>query len=415
MRATGSRALGFMVAAAALAMSGCASTAQPEAEGGSGASPLKVALFVNATGPLPSGEENAGPVVQAWAKSVNATGGVAGHPVEIVVADTKGDAPTATTAVRRIVRDDSVVAAVMFDAATEGLVAEDITKAGLPVVGGMGYAPNVWGAMPNWLPLTTSIPSIFNMGIALGAHLGAQNVAMTICAEIAGCEAAEPVVKTASSVLGLNYSGTFKVSSAAPDYTAQCLKLIDGKTDYVMLGAATATAALRLAADCTKQKYAGKWGLFGGVIVPKTMRAADPGVRLSLALNSFPWFAKEAPVVQYRGMMKAQGVPEDAWGDPHGTAGYVTMELFRKALNAGASDLPAKPRRKDVIAAYGAHVKGETLGGLLPQPVTFTADRPAPLITCYWFGTFEKGAFTDAALTKPACDPATLVAAQKGS
>src|SRR6478735_4063791 len=100
-----------MVAAAALAMGGCASTAQPEAGGGSGASPLKVALFVNATGPLPSGEENAGPVVQAWAKSVNATGGVAGHPVEIVVADTKGDAPTATTAVRRIVHDDSVVAA----------------------------------------------------------------------------------------------------------------------------------------------------------------------------------------------------------------------------------------------------------------------------------------------------------------
>jgi len=378
-------------------------------------SPLKVALFINASGPLPSGEENAEPVVRSWADAINDQGGVAGHPIEVVVADTKGDAPTATTAVRKLIKDETVVAAVMFDAATEGLVAAEITEAGLPVIGGMGYAPNAWGAMPNWLPLTTSIPSIFNMGIALGEHLGASNVAMTICAEIAGCEAAEPVVQSASEGLGLTYSGTYKISSSAPDYTAQCLQLIDAGTDYVMLGAATATAALRLASDCTEQNYEGLWGLFGGVIVPETMRASDPGVSLSLALNSFPWFAEDAAATDYRELMKAQGVPEGAWGDPHGTAAYATMELFRQTIDAAADELPAVPSRDDVISAYGKYVKDETLGGLLPQPVTFNADAPNALISCYWFGQFEGGVFADASLESPVCDSPAVVAAQSGS
>jgi len=369
--------------------------------------PLKVGLLVNASGPLPSGEENAAPVMQAWARAVNADGGVAGRPVEIVVADTKGDAPTATAAVQRLTKDDSVIAAVMFDAATEGVVADAIERAGLPVVGGMGYAPNAWGAMPNWLPITTSIPSIFNMGMTLGKSLGGTRTALTICAEIAGCEAAAPVVQRASETLGMSYQGTFKIASSSPSFTAQCLQLIDKKVDYVMLGAATTSAALRLARDCKTQGYDGQWGLFGGVIFPRVMRREDPGMRLGLVLNSFPWFADDAPVARYRDTMEAQGVDEEVYGDLHSTAAYATMELFRKALDADASSLPAHPTRRDIVQAYG-DVRGETLGGLLAQPVTFHPDRPNALVSCYWFGSYEHGTFSDGHLDQPQCDPASL-------
>jgi branched-chain amino acid transport system substrate-binding protein len=382
------------------------STASTDAKAPKG-TPLKLGLLVNATGPLPSGEENAAQVMQAWARAVNGAGGVAGHPVEIEVADTKGDAPTATAAVQRLVKDDSVIAAVMFDAATEGLVAEAITRAGLPVVGGMGYAPNAWGAMPNWLPLTTSIPSIFNMGMMLGDHLGGTRTAMTICAEIAGCAAAEPVVTRAAKVLGMSYEGTFKIAASAPSYTAQCLQLIDKQVDYVMLGAATTSAALRVARDCKTQGYDGQWGLFGGVIFPRVMREEDPGMRLGLVLNSFPWFADEAPVASYRDTMESQGVAEDVYADLHSTAAYATVELFKKALEADAASLPANPTRSDVIAAYGS-VRDETLDGLLPQPITFHPDRPNPLVTCYWFGSYEQGTFSDGHLDQPECDPASL-------
>src|SRR5215470_10548319 len=118
-----------------------------------------------------------------------------------------------------------------------------------------------------------------------------------------------------------------------------------------MLGAATTSAALRLAKDCTTQGYHGRWGLFGGVIFPKAMRQSDPGVKLSLALNSFPWFANDKPVADYRALMKRQGVSEAVWGDLHSTAAYATMELFRKALDVSAGALPAPATRADVIDA----------------------------------------------------------------
>jgi branched-chain amino acid transport system substrate-binding protein len=371
-------------------------------------SPIRVAALVNVSGPLPSGEANAAPVMQAWAKAVNSQGGVAGHPVEIVVADTKGDPSTATAQVQKIAGDQSIVAAVMFDAGTEGLVADKITKAKLPVVGGMGYAPNAWGKMPNWLPLTTSIPSIFNMGMVLGKSLGAHRTALTICAEIAGCEAAAPVVENASKKEGMSYVGTYKISSAAPDYTAQCLQILKSKVDYVMLGAAQTTAAMRVAKDCHTQGYSGQWGLFGGVIYPKAMRDQDPGVKLGLVLNSFPWFADAAPVTKYRATMQQEGVPESVYGDLHSTAAYATMELFKKALDAD-STLPSKPTRADIVKAYGT-VKNETLDGLLPQPVTFHPNKPNALVTCYWFGSYESGKFSDGNLAKPVCDPASLAA-----
>jgi branched-chain amino acid transport system substrate-binding protein len=364
-------------------------------------------LVVNLTGPLPSGEENSAPVMQAWAKSVNAAGGLGGHPVEIAVSDTKGDAPTATAAVARMAKDKSIIGTVVFDAGTESLVADAITQAGLPVIGGMGYAPNAWGKLPNWLPLTTSIPSIFNMGMVLGKSLNAKRTTMTICAEIAGCEAAAPVVQSASEKLGMTYAGTYKISASSPSYTAQCLQIVNAKADYVMLGAATAAAALRLAADCKTQGYRGAWGLFGGVIVPKVMKQQDPGVPLSLALNSFPWFADAAPAAAYRTMMQHEGVASDAWADPHATAAYATLELFRKVITANLSSLPAAPTRRDLIQAYGT-VKDETLSGLLPQPITFTPDKPNGLVTCYWFGTYKGGTFSDGDLSHPVCDPPAI-------
>ena len=374
--------------------------------GGPGA--LRIGVLVNETGPLPSGEENATPVLEAWVEAVNADGGIAGHDVELVVEDTKGDAPTATSAVERLVGDESVAGLVIFDAATEGLVADAITEGGLPVIGGMGYAPDAWGARPNWFPLTTSIPSIFNMGIVLADSLDAERTALTICAEIAGCAEAGAVVEQATETLGMTYAGTLPVSAAAPDYTAECLKIIDEEVDYVMLGAATATAALRVAADCTTQGYDGTWGLFGGVIVPQAMRENDPGVDLHLALNAFPWFSEAEPVVAYRALMEDQDVAEEDWADPHATAAYATMELLEAALAATPGGLPAAPTRADVIAAYG-QVADEDLDGLLAQPVTFTPDAPQPTVTCYWFGRFAGGEFTDAS-PEPVCDPASLAA-----
>ena len=242
--------------------------------------------------------------------------------------------------------------------------------------------------------------------MVMAQQLGARTVSYAVCAEFAGCAAGAPLAQTAAQKLGLRYAGTLKVSSSAPDYTAECLGIKSKGVDYVMVGLPSATA-MRFIRACKTQGYAGQWGMTDGAIEPQAMSANDPGVTIHVGLTAFPWFTNDAPVVAYRRTMTAQGVQESSWGDPHGTAAYAAMELLRTTLDAARGTLPARPTRADVVNAYAA-VRDETLGGLLAQPVTFTPNAPEKPVSCYWIGTFQGGRFGGATLGDPTCDPSSL-------
>ena len=398
-------AAGALVVALSTACSSSGGTAASSSGGqqSNGKSVMHIGALINVTGPTTTGEASAPDVLRGWAKAINASGGVGGHNVQIDMVDTKGDAPTATSAVQRFASDKNVVAVVLYDAGTEGVVADAITKANLPVIGGIGYNPTAWGKLPNWLPLSTTFPAVIDMGMVMAKNVGATKTVFPVCAENSSCAAAGPLAEHASKSLGMAYAGTLQVSVSAPDYTAECLKIKNEGVDYVMLGLTT-TASLRLVANCKTQGYRGKWGLFDGSVWPKVMKSNDPGVELQIALSAFPWFVDDAPVAAYRDMMTKVGVPESSWGSPHGTAAYATMQLFRKAMDAGAASLPATPTRGDVVKAYGS-VQNETLGGLLPQPISFTPDKPEPVVNCFWLATYKDGTFAGADLAKPVCDP----------
>jgi len=42
------------------------------------------------------------------------------------------------------------------------------------------------------------------------------------------------------------------------------------------------------------------------------------------------------------------------------------------------------------MEAYDS-LKGETLHGLLPQPMTYTVGKPAPKVTCFWIFAYTAG------------------------
>lgn len=384
------------------ASSGVAGTSTAKGD----AAPLEIAVLVDETGAVLSGEQRAPAVLRAWVDAQNAKGGVAGHPVRLMIEDTKGDAATAAAAATKVAGDPAVVAAISFDANAEGVYAKKLVAAGLPVIGGMGFDPRVWGALPNWYSVVTNFPAVIDSAMVLAQSVGAKRPSYAVCAEVATCEAIGGIAEKASNALGLDYAGTIKLAAAAPDYTAQCLAMIKQGVDFVALGHG-AQVDLRFAKDCKTQGYEGALGMTSGSIEPEILRKDDPGVPIDLALNAFPWYAPQAPAAAYRRMMQHAGVPETSWGDPHGTAAYATLELFRKTLEANAGALPATPTRRDVAKAYGT-VEDETLDGLLPQPLTFTAGQPAPLVSCYWLGRFDAGAFSGDGLDEPTCDPPAL-------
>jgi branched-chain amino acid transport system substrate-binding protein len=354
--------------------------------------PVKVALIVDKSSPSAGGQKNTEAVLKAWVEHTNTKlGGVAGHPVELDVYDVKADAPTAVSTAEKLVADDSVIAVVSVDAGSEAASLETYSKGGLPVIGGMGYNPLVWGNLPNLFALTTTFPNVVNMQVISAKQEGATTAGVAACAENPSCASAAPFFEAAVGKLGLQYAGLVKIASDAPNFTAECLQFINKGTDFIQLSAAGATV-LRLASDCRAQGYDGFFGASAGTVSSELYKGDDE-IKLAGALNAFPWFVDAEPVANYRAVMEEQGVDEDTWAAPTSTAAWATMELFKKTLEANSASLSATPTREEVIAAYGT-IKDETLDGLLPNPITFEANQPAKPVNCFWVYTYEDQTFS---------------------
>lgn len=354
-------------------------------------SALRIGLLVDQSGPNSGGQKEAADGAEAWVEAVNADGGVAGHPVELVVKDTRGDAPTGSAAAQELINDESVIATLVVDAAGEAAFGPSLSQGGLPVVGGAGYNPTFWGALPNVWGIATSFPSVVNEQVIAAEAVGATKASVAACAEVASCSAAAPIFEGATQALGLEYGGIVTIAFDAPDFTAECLQFVNDGVDFVQLSAGAATVQ-RLATDCQTQGYSGWFGASAGTVTP-ALFSGDVDWRLTGGLNGFPWFVDAEPVQKFRDVMEANGVDEAGYSMTSVTATYASLELFKKVVETNATELGDNPDRTGLIAAYGT-VADETLDGLLPNPVTFTADQPGPAISCFWLYTYEDGAFS---------------------
>ena len=362
--------------------------------------PLKIAYMLDASGPQGPGQGDvATKVAKAWVAYANSHGGVAGHPVELTVKDTAGDPAAGQSDAAALVADKSTIAVMLTDASGESSYAKTLSDGGLPVVGGLGYYPTVWGALPNVFAIATTFPAVVNMQAAELAQVGGKKAGAAYCAEVDSCVAAGALYGAAVKKLNLTYTGGVKVSVSAPDFTAQCLQFINSNTDVIQFSASASVGA-RMWQDCKQQGYTGWFGASAGTVTP-ALYADAPEIKLTGTLDAFPWWTNNPEVKQFRDVMAAEGVSDKDFGAPAATATYASLELFKKALEGAKATLPASPTRENVIAAYGA-VKNENLGGLLPQPLSFTAGKPSPLVNCFWLFKYENSKFSGG--ETPSCD-----------
>jgi len=115
------------VTLATTAVSGPASAASPGA-------PIIIGDLCSCTGPEASTISQTTDVVHAWASSVNAKGGLDGHPVQIVVKDDGYNPATSQGDAQALVQQDHVVA--IFDNSDEDNVwATYVEQQKVPVIG----------------------------------------------------------------------------------------------------------------------------------------------------------------------------------------------------------------------------------------------------------------------------------------
>jgi branched-chain amino acid transport system substrate-binding protein len=376
--------------------------------------PIDLVALFDVTGPANGYQGDAVPVLQAWEKYTNAHGGVGGHPVNIQVEDTEGNASLASADAEKAVKNPSVVGAIVVDGAGETTSVPILSKAGLPVIGGVGYSPELWGAvkgntllpappLKNVFLVNTAAPASESAYVSSAKYYHLTNFFGVSDVEEPNSAQAIDFVAKLARVVGLKVSQA-SVSPNAASFTAQCVAIQQAKAQ-VVLPAMPGTLSQRLIEACQQEGYKGAWDLVGSGL-PAELFTALGDAHVVGGLWGFPWYANTPAVEHYRSVMKTYDVPSVKWEGGISPAVWTTLELLNHVVQSNASTLGAsvKITRGDLITAYGT-VKNETLGGLLPGPVTFTPGAVAPP-ACYWLYSEVGGHFTGT--DTPTCPSASL-------
>ncbi|ONH31697.1 hypothetical protein BL253_08520 [Pseudofrankia asymbiotica] len=346
--------------------------------------PIKIGYGASMSGPQASNGLGAQAVAHAWQEYTNSHGGVLGHPVDIKVVDTKNTVPGATSVAKDFLKDDSVDAIFLTDLVAEGAMGDLFKDTPVAVISGGGSSDLLWSKLPGvFQDVSGSDYTIKAYADQAKADKGTK-FGWAACAEVAVCQENGGKAMSYAQSIGMTPTGTQLVSASAPDYTAECLSFIGKGTDAIAFNIGFSVGT-RFASDCLQQGYTGIFSVINSGFDQQAFGKVS-GFRSTGGTNGFPWWADAAPVKTYRDAMKKYS-PEGIVTSGNSTAIWSSFELMKKALENAK---PAEINRATVLdAMYG--VKDETLGGLLPEPVTFTKGQPSKPVGCSWLFTFDAG------------------------
>jgi branched-chain amino acid transport system substrate-binding protein len=346
-------------------------------------SPIKIGFAVAITGLDDAQGAAAVPTAQAWAKWVNANGGIDGHPVQVVVQDTQSSPTAGLAAMKTLVGQSGISAVMLSDTASEAPVGSYAAGQNIAVIGANGFDTGLWGAKPDFFSNWTLQPYTTYGVVQAAKSIGATKVGTIVCAEIASCATFGQVVQSVTKNYGVTYTGEVTASASAASYTAQCLSLMQ-KGSNMILVAVPPAEVVRIAQNCIQQGYKGYFGL-SSIAFDQKQVASVPGMKMVLELSSFPWWSSAPAVQQFRDAI-AKYAPGTDYENNNATGTWAALELFRQV----AGTITGSITRQSVIDAYNK-VSSQTLGGLLPEPITFTAGQPSPIIKASWLATYTVG------------------------
>lgn len=344
--------------------------------------PVRIGNVGSYSGPFAAGSANAQQVIKAWACSVNETGGIDGHPVELIVKDDAGNPATALTAVKSLIEQDKVVAIVSEMSTGASAWASYASSHGVPVVGGQNTDLTVLSD-PNFYPAGGNILSM-TQGQVLAAKENGPKVAILYCAEIAECSASVQLVGAIGQPLGMSVAYSAGAAADAPDFTAQCLAIKkSGAQSYLL--ALLPPVVLRVYDQCKKLGVTAK--LVQSNQADSTLEGGANLDGVSFTDTVAPFWSDEsdglkdfhAAVEKYAPSVGTAELPLTNYG----VQAWAGGKLFEAAVKAaGVDDITADSVKNGLYA-----LKDETLDGLI-GPVTFTPGKPT-LTNCW--STYELG------------------------
>jgi branched-chain amino acid transport system substrate-binding protein len=399
-RRRGAIVMGAVLASATIAVSACSSSGSsaPSSTPAKGASPaptgtpIKIGVAGAQTGDLASLAAPGVGATRAWAAYVNDHGGVAGHPVTLYVSDTRSNPTAGLAAAQSLVQTDGVAAMVVDDPAAEAAIAPYLQQRKIPLLG-VGYSVSVYGAgkgIPGLSNVYSPAASIIaqNLGTVFAAKaLNQSSLGLALCTSSPACSEATGLFSKAAPGFGIKFTGAVDVATSAASYVGQCVHFLTTKTNFIALISDSATAQL-VANACIQQGFKGVFGAESSTVVLSDLAKA-PGATYAGDLQGFPWWVNDPAVAQFRDAMK-QYEPSVESRSALATATWSTLQLMAKAV-ANAAQGPKAQVTSQTLAQDYTTIKGETLGGLLPAPITYTAGKAAEQPSCFWMYKYKAG------------------------
>ncbi|HET9078062.1 MAG TPA: ABC transporter substrate-binding protein [Acidimicrobiales bacterium] len=311
---------------------------------------------------------------KAWAQTVNASGGLAGHPVQVVAEDDAGNPGTSSSEAQALIAQHVVAIADL--SIVDQTWAPTVQAAKIPVVGVLTYE-SPFGTNPDFYPEAQTNDSAIYAVVKTAKAAGATSMANVYCAEAPICAQSVPAFKAIGGQLGLPVSYNAEVAATAPNYTAQCLAAQQQGIKSVFIGEAQ-PIIIRIAGDCTTQGYKPVYVTEGAGFGLKM--ASAPGLRDGLwtEFPAYPFFDTSSRAVQAADAAMDKYYPGERQNQSvflqQDFMAWTSGQLLADAVKAGGLSAAATPSAAEVVSGLDS-LKGDTVGGLT-APLTFTAGQP---------------------------------------
>jgi branched-chain amino acid transport system substrate-binding protein len=353
---------------------------QSTSAGGSSGAPIKIGVIADLSGAASSGFVNSERGIKAYTTAVNADGGINGHRIDYVMADSTSTPAGALTAAQKLVQKDKVFA-IISDSSDFYGAEPFLLKENVPVIG-TGFDGPEWSDRKNtnmFNALGYTDPSVaFSTGGDTVKKIGG-----TVCGAVGYLESpssTSSVTAFAKSCAnaGLKTGYTTGVHFGSTDVAPVALKMKSTGVDSIFFSTVPATgfalaAALRTVGATTKAILLPTG--YGGALL-KSSAAVQAAQGFYFSSSTAPVELNTAATKVFKDRLVAIG-ENDSPGYDEQTA-YTSMTAFAAGLKAaGDNPTPAS------FAAAMAKVSDFDAEGLLGYKVDFSDFAPAKNCTFY--------------------------------
>jgi branched-chain amino acid transport system substrate-binding protein len=372
--------------------SSSSSPAAAAAASGTAGAPLVFGVIASDSGP--TGTTSDVPTTASdWASYVNAHGGIAGHPVQVVVENDGDSAATALQDAQDLIQNKHAIA--IGDASfTDTAFEKYVDSAKVPVISlTQGDATFTYVTDPNFFSNEATVPVGIWAQSKVAQLSGATKYGFMYCSEVAACAQSIPLEKADAASVGISLAYTGSFSASAPNYTAQCLTAKQDGVQALFVAGANTASNQRVLDDCASQSY--KPTAVAAVGTLGTATAKDPQIPVQWGYTgTLPWFVKNSATTTFDqvmgGYLPSATTPATVMGT------WTGLQLFA----AAAAHVGATPTAQDIYTGLYA-LDGNNLGGLT-SPLTFKSGQPHP-VNCVFVYEIKNGSYSTPEGTAPVC------------